>query len=86
MRIPAPDELAGGARGTARAPRSAGQRRPGSARHKAEAVRKRRIALAVLLALLIAVLGVGGWLATNSDGAVPPGQHRSPSATTARSP
>ncbi|MET9557537.1 protein kinase [Streptomyces sp. NPDC006645] len=71
MRVPGPDELAGGARGTARAPRAAGQRRPGSARHKAEAVRKRRITLGVTAALLIAVLGVGGWLATSSDGAEP---------------
>ncbi|MFJ2113909.1 serine/threonine-protein kinase [Streptomyces sp. NPDC087850] len=63
MRVPAPDELAGGARGTARAPRSAGQRRPGSARHKAEAVRKRRITLAVLTILLLAALGAAGWLA-----------------------
>ncbi|MDX3265472.1 serine/threonine-protein kinase, partial [Streptomyces sp. MI02-2A] len=31
MRVPAPDELAGGARGTARAPRAAGAPRPGSA-------------------------------------------------------
>lgn len=69
MRVPAPDELAGGARGTARAPRAAGQRRPGSARHKAEAVRKRRITLGVTAALLLAVLGIGGWLATSSDGA-----------------
>lgn len=71
MRVPAPDELAGGARGTARAPRAAGQRRPGSARHKAEAVRKRRITLGVTAVLLVAVLGVGGWLATSSDGAEP---------------
>lgn len=77
MRVPAPDELAGGARGTARAPRAAGQRRPGSARHKAEAVRKRRITLGVTAALLIAVLGVGGWLATSSDGA-----ERTPGGTT----
>ncbi|WP_405617377.1 serine/threonine protein kinase [Streptomyces sp. NBC_01511] len=69
MRVPAPDELAGGARGTARAPRAAGQRRPGSARHKAEVVRKRRITLGATAVLLIAVLGVGGWLATSSDGA-----------------
>ncbi|MFI6704163.1 serine/threonine-protein kinase [Streptomyces sp. NPDC050509] len=67
MRVPAPDELAGGARGTARAPRSAGQRRPGSARHKAEAVRKRRITLGAAAVLLIAGLGVGGWLATGGD-------------------
>ncbi|MGW3536023.1 serine/threonine-protein kinase, partial [Streptomyces coelicoflavus] len=31
MRVPAPDELAGGARGTARAPRASGAPRPGSA-------------------------------------------------------
>ncbi|MFD5033759.1 protein kinase [Streptomyces sp. NPDC058220] len=68
MRVPAPDELAGGARGTARAPRSPGQRRPGSARHKAGAVRKRRITLGAATVLLIAALGVGGWLATSSDG------------------
>ncbi|KIF74666.1 serine/threonine protein kinase [Streptomyces sp. 150FB] len=69
MRVPGADELAGGARGTARAPRSAAQRRPGSARHKAEAVRKRRITFGVIALLVVAVLGVGGWLATNSEGA-----------------
>jgi serine/threonine protein kinase, bacterial len=63
MRIPAPDELAGGARGTARAPRSPGQRRPGAARHKAEVVRKRRITLTTTAVLLLAALGVVGWLA-----------------------
>ncbi|MFJ4923909.1 serine/threonine-protein kinase [Streptomyces sp. NPDC088725] len=69
MRVPGPDELAGGARGTARAPKSAGGRRPGSARHKAGAVRKRRIVLGAVAVLVVAVLGVGGWLATSSDGA-----------------
>ncbi|MFE3603410.1 serine/threonine-protein kinase [Streptomyces sp. NPDC059096] len=69
MRVPAPDELAGGARGTARAPRSPGQRRPGSARHKAEAVRKRRITLGAAAVLLVAALGVGGWLAAGGDAA-----------------
>ncbi|MFI5757431.1 protein kinase [Streptomyces sp. NPDC051569] len=68
MRVPAPDELAGGARGTARAPRSPGQRRPGSARHKAGAVRKRRITLGAAAVLLIAGLGAGGWLAMSGDG------------------
>ncbi|MEW1722674.1 serine/threonine-protein kinase [Streptomyces sp. NPDC093109] len=68
MRVPAPDELAGGARGTARAPRSAGQRRPGSARHKAETVRKRRITLGAAAVLLLAAVGVGGWLATSGNG------------------
>ncbi|RDG38685.1 serine/threonine-protein kinase [Streptomyces corynorhini] len=69
MRVPGPDELAGGARGTARAPRSAGQRRPGSARHKAEAVRKRRITLGAAAVLLVAALGVGGWFATSGGSA-----------------
>ncbi|MFD9868781.1 protein kinase [Streptomyces niveus] len=84
MRVPAPDELAGGARGTARAPRAAGQRRPGSARHKAEAVRKRRITLGVTAVLLVAVLGVGGWLATSSDGAESPPTGPAPTASPAR--
>ncbi|WNO74266.1 MULTISPECIES: serine/threonine-protein kinase [unclassified Streptomyces] len=65
MRVPAPDELAGGARGTARAPRTPGQRRPGSARHKSETVRKRRIVLGIAAVVVAAALGVGGWLATS---------------------
>ncbi|MEV6786309.1 serine/threonine-protein kinase [Streptomyces sp. NPDC051098] len=65
MRVPAPDELAGGARGTARAPRTPGQRRPGSARHKSDTVRKRRIVLGVAGVVIAAALGVGGWLATS---------------------
>ncbi|MFD9215114.1 serine/threonine-protein kinase [Streptomyces sp. NPDC059544] len=73
MRVPGPDELAGGARGTARAPRTPGQRRPGSARHKAEAVRRRRITLGVAALVLAAAAGVGGWLATSGDDtSVPP--------------
>ncbi|MFD7445252.1 serine/threonine-protein kinase [Streptomyces sp. NPDC059909] len=73
MRVPGPDELAGGARGTARAPRTPGQRRPGSARHKAEAVRRRRITLGVAGLVLAAAVGVGGWLATSGDDdGVPP--------------
>ncbi|MFC5801618.1 serine/threonine-protein kinase [Streptomyces formicae] len=74
MRVPAPDELEGGARGTARAPRSAGQRRPGSARHKSsDAVRRRRITLGVAGLVLAAAAGVGGWLAASGDdGSVPP--------------
>ncbi|MFD7325812.1 serine/threonine-protein kinase [Streptomyces sp. NPDC059875] len=67
MRVPAPDELAGGPLGTARAPRPAGARRPGSARHKAEAVRKRRITLSIAAAALAGALGVGGYLATAGD-------------------
>ncbi|WP_329457605.1 serine/threonine-protein kinase [Streptomyces sp. NBC_01497] len=69
MRVPAPDELAGGARGTARAPRAPGAPRPGSARHhKAAAVRKRRITLGVGAGVLVIALGVGGWLATGDNG------------------
>ncbi|MGW6746071.1 protein kinase domain-containing protein [Streptomyces sp. NPDC055025] len=65
MRVPGPDELAGGARGTARAPRSPGQRRPGSARHKAETVRKRRLTLGAVSVLVVLLLAVGGWLAAS---------------------
>ncbi|MFE4540598.1 serine/threonine-protein kinase [Streptomyces scopuliridis] len=72
MRVPGPDELAGGARGTARAPRSPGQRRPGSARHKAEAVRKRRMLLGVVAVLVVAVVGVGGWLMLGGGGGEAP--------------
>ncbi|WP_326650246.1 serine/threonine-protein kinase [Streptomyces sp. NBC_01750] len=80
MRVPAPDELAGGARGTARAPRSPGQRRPGSARHKSDAVRKRRITLGVAALVLAAAVGVGGWLATSDDGTQAPPQDSKQSA------
>ncbi|MDT9689340.1 serine/threonine-protein kinase [Streptomyces sp. P9(2023)] len=72
MRVPAPDELAGGPLGTARAPRPSGARRPGSARHKAEQVRKRRITLSVAAVLVAAALGVGGYLATAEESDVPP--------------
>ncbi|MGW0734238.1 serine/threonine-protein kinase [Streptomyces sp. NPDC002851] len=68
MRVPAPDELAGGARGTARAPRAHGAPRPGSARHRAEA-RRRRIVLGTAAAALAAAIGVGSWLATSGDDA-----------------
>ncbi|MFE0425229.1 protein kinase [Streptomyces sp. NPDC058953] len=70
MRVPAPDELAGGAHGTARAPRSPGQRRPGSARHKGSrrSVRIRRGVAALLVAV---VVGIGGWLATADADAHP---------------
>ncbi|MCC8478210.1 serine/threonine protein kinase [Streptomyces globisporus] len=63
MRVPAPDELAGGPLGTARAPRAPGRPRPGSARNKAVSVRKRRITLGAVAALLCAAVAVGGWLA-----------------------
>ncbi|MEU6637412.1 serine/threonine-protein kinase [Streptomyces rochei] len=66
MRVPAPDELAGGARGTARAPRAAGAPRPGSARNRA-AARRRRLALGAGAVALVAAVGVGTWLATGGD-------------------
>ncbi|MCX4908269.1 serine/threonine-protein kinase [Streptomyces sp. NBC_00878] len=69
MRVPGPDELAGGARGTARAPRAAGAPRPGSARHRAAAARRRRITLGVAGVALVAAVGVGAWLATSGDDA-----------------
>ncbi|TXS40704.1 serine/threonine protein kinase [Streptomyces sp. uw30] len=68
MRVPAPDELAGGARGTARVPRAAGAPRPGSARHRA-ATRRRRVALGAAAVVLVAAAGVGAWLATSDDDA-----------------
>ncbi|WP_030908736.1 serine/threonine-protein kinase [Streptomyces sp. NRRL F-5126] len=71
MRVPAPDELAGGARGTARVPRAPGSPRPGSARsHKAAAVRKRRVTLGVGAGVLAVALGLGGWFAVG-DGTSP---------------
>ncbi|MFI1414839.1 serine/threonine-protein kinase [Streptomyces sp. NPDC020707] len=66
MRVPGPDELAGGALGTARAPRAAGAPRPGSARHRASA-RRRRITLGVAGVALVAAVGGGAWLATSGD-------------------
>ncbi|MFE2809499.1 serine/threonine-protein kinase [Streptomyces nigra] len=68
MRVPAPDELAGGARGTARVPRAAGAPRPGSARHRA-ATRRRRLALGGAAVVLVAAAGVGTWLAVLDDDA-----------------
>ncbi|MFD7770717.1 serine/threonine-protein kinase [Streptomyces sp. NPDC059787] len=80
MRVPAPDELAGGARGTARAPRAAGARRPGSARNRA-VTRRRRLTLAVAAAVLVAA-GVGTWLATTEDDATPPQDTRNSAPAT----
>ncbi|MEU3512338.1 serine/threonine-protein kinase [Streptomyces longwoodensis] len=68
MRVPAPDELAGGAHGTARVPRAAGAPRPGSARNRAT-TRRRRLVLAAAAAVLVAAAGVGTWLATSGDDA-----------------
>ncbi|MEW1657123.1 serine/threonine-protein kinase [Streptomyces sp. NPDC093707] len=69
MRVPAPDELAGGAHGTARAPRAAGERRAGSARHRSspEAVRRRRIKLGVAAAAVVVAVAVGGLLASGGE-------------------
>ncbi|MBT2404674.1 serine/threonine-protein kinase [Streptomyces sp. ISL-21] len=81
MRVPGPDELAGGALGTARVPRPSGGHRPGSARHRADTVRKRRLMLSASAVLLAAALGVGGWLAASGDPATPPppdGKHTAP--------
>ena len=71
MRVPAPDELAGGARGTARVPRAAGAPRPGSARNRA-ATRRRRVVVSVAALLLVAAAGVGTWAATSGDDAGTP--------------
>ncbi|WP_455360529.1 serine/threonine-protein kinase [Streptomyces sp. SYSU K21746] len=85
MRVPGPDELAGGARGTARVPRSPAERRPGSARHRSasDAVRRRRLKLGVAAVALAAALGIGGWLAADGDAPDPAPQdteRSSPSA------
>ncbi|MET9010732.1 serine/threonine-protein kinase [Streptomyces olivaceoviridis] len=76
MRVPGPDELAGGAHGTARAPRAAGAPRPGSARHKA-AVRRRRVTLGVAGVVVAAVVAVGAWFASSGgdDDRPAPGTH-----------
>ncbi|MFE9383706.1 serine/threonine-protein kinase [Streptomyces sp. NPDC007025] len=66
MRVPGEDELAGGAHGTARTPRAAGEARAGSARHRT-AVRRRRLKIGVAAALAAVALAVGGWLATAEE-------------------
>ncbi|MFJ7419213.1 serine/threonine-protein kinase [Streptomyces uncialis] len=76
MRVPGPDELDGGAHGTARAPRAAGAPRPGSARNRG-AVRRRRITLATAAAVLAAAAGVATW-ATTDDPPTPPGVSTTP--------
>jgi serine/threonine-protein kinase len=60
MRVPDPEELAGGAHGTARLPRSPGQRRAGSARHGA-ALRRRRLTITVTATVLAVALLIGAW-------------------------
>jgi serine/threonine protein kinase, bacterial len=69
MRVPGADELAGGAHGTARAPRAVGEPRAGSARNRvsAAAVRRRRLKLGAGAAVIAAVAGLGGWLAASGD-------------------
>ncbi|GAA3814061.1 serine/threonine-protein kinase [Streptomyces chiangmaiensis] len=81
MRVPGPDELAGGARGTARVPRATGALRPGSARHRAQA-RRRRLVLGAVTAVLLAAVGVGAWLATSDadDGQSPATQNSAPAS------
>ncbi|MFD9458148.1 serine/threonine-protein kinase [Streptomyces sp. NPDC059985] len=75
MRVPGPDELAGGALGTARVPRPAGGHRPGSARHRAEAARKRRLVMSASAVALVAAVGLGSWLAVSGgDEGTPPPQ------------
>ncbi|KOV94233.1 serine/threonine-protein kinase [Streptomyces sp. NRRL B-3648] len=71
MRVPGPDELAGGAHGTARVPRAPGAPRPGSARHRA-AVRRRRVTLGVAGVVVAAVVAVGAWLASSGEDSDPP--------------
>ncbi|OKK19740.1 serine/threonine protein kinase [Streptomyces sp. CB00455] len=72
MRVPGPDELAGGALGTARVPRPAGGHRPGSARHRAEAARKRRLVMSASAVALAAAVGLGAWLVASGDDTPPP--------------
>ncbi|MET8979223.1 serine/threonine-protein kinase [Streptomyces sp. NPDC004539] len=69
MRVPAADELAGGAHGTARVPRASGAPRPGSARNR-PAARRRRVVIGVAGVAVAAAVGVGAWFAT-SDGSAP---------------
>ncbi|MER7568404.1 serine/threonine-protein kinase [Streptomyces sp. NPDC048523] len=68
MRVPGPDELAGGALGTARVPRPAGAPRPGSARHRAT-TRRRRLVVGIAGLVLVAAAGAGIWAATSGDDA-----------------
>ena len=69
MRVPAPDELAGGAHGTARAPsgrgRAASGLGPAPFRHRDGAGSRSASAAAAL----VAAVGVGTWAATSGDDA-----------------
>ncbi|MEV4440325.1 serine/threonine-protein kinase [Streptomyces sp. NPDC049577] len=78
MRVPGPEELAGGAHGTARAPRAHGEPRAGSARHRSPAEKARRLKLGAGAVALAAVAAVGGWLAVSdhdAPGDAKPGHH-----------
>jgi serine/threonine-protein kinase len=79
MRVPAPDELAGGALGTARVPRPSGAPRPGSARHRA-ATRRRRLTLGAAAVALIAAVGVGTWAVSSGDDSGTPSDDRGSSS------
>ncbi|MCX5075138.1 serine/threonine protein kinase [Streptomyces sp. NBC_00513] len=81
MRVPGPDELAGGALGTARVPRPAGGHRPGSARHRAETVRKRRLVLSASAVVLVAAVGLGTWFAVSDGDDAPAPQDSKQSGT-----
>ena len=88
MRVPSADELAGGPQGTAPAPGVAGQRRAGSARNRpvSQAVRRRRVRLAVVTGALLVAVGIGGWLASGGDDDGEPskgGTHSAPTDTRA---
>ncbi|UQA95147.1 serine/threonine protein kinase [Streptomyces halobius] len=80
MRVPGPDELAGGAHGTARAPRATGERRAGSARHRSapEAARRRRIKLGAAAAAVAVAAGIAVVVASGDDdlGDAKPGVHQ----------
>ncbi|MEL5960549.1 serine/threonine protein kinase, partial [Streptomyces sp. CLV115] len=59
---------------------SPGTPRPGSALNKSAAVRKRRLTLGAAALVLLAALGVGGWLALSDDDAAAPEQETGTSA------
>ncbi|WP_301129311.1 serine/threonine-protein kinase [Streptomyces cacaoi] len=70
MRVPGADELAGGAHGTARAPRASGEPRAGSARNRSGVpvpVQRRRLKVGAAAVLVALVVAVGGWLASSDE-------------------
>ncbi|MGX2996919.1 serine/threonine-protein kinase [Streptomyces sp. JNUCC 64] len=78
MRVPEPDELDGGAHGTARVPRTPGAPRPGSARNRAAVTRRRRVVLGAAAAVLAAAAGLTAWAVTDDTPARPPGTSTTP--------